>query len=110
MSTSRVFATSDHHRIDVAGQAAEWSRNLIQVLPAGQIGTHLLKTEDAVARASQVLEDFNAEEDLLLLIGDPVKIALCAALIASKSPRFTVLRYDRLGDRYYPVELDLSIT
>ena len=106
---ARIFVTSADRHINPAREVAEWGTELITLLPDSQVGTHLLPTSEATTRAAQVLEDFDAEKDFLLLIGDPVKIGICAAIVAARSPRFTMLRYDRMWSRYYPIEVDLNL-
>ena len=46
--------------------------------------------------------------DYLMLSGDPVCIGIaCALAAAANNGRFKVLKWDRLEERYYPIEVDL---
>jgi hypothetical protein len=47
-------------------------------------------------------------DDYLMLSGDPVCIGIACALAAmANNGRFKVLKWDRLEERYYPIEVDL---
>lgn len=47
-------------------------------------------------------------DDYLMLSGDPVCIGIACALAAlANNGRFRVLKWDRLEQRYYPIEVDL---
>jgi hypothetical protein len=47
-------------------------------------------------------------DDYLLLSGDPVCIGIACALAAlANNGRFKLLKWDRLEERYYPIEVDL---
>lgn len=47
-------------------------------------------------------------DDYLMLSGDPVCIGMACALAAlANNGRFKVLKWDRLEERYYPIEIDL---
>ena len=49
------------------------------------------------------------DEDYLLLAGDPAGIAIASALAAQNNMgRFKVLKWDRLEQRYYPLEVNLN--
>lgn len=53
------------------------------------------------------LEGFN-EDDYLLLAGDPVCIGLACAWAAEYNDgRFKVLKWDRLEERYLPIQIDM---
>jgi hypothetical protein len=47
-------------------------------------------------------------DDYLMLSGDPVCIGIACALAAvANNGRFKLLKWDRLEERYYPLEVDL---
>lgn len=47
-------------------------------------------------------------DDYLVLSGDPVCIGIACALAAlANNGRFKVLKWDRLEQKYYPIEVDL---
>lgn len=58
-----------------------------------------------------LLEDFlfyfNPVEDHLLLIGDPILIGLCVALVAKRTSTIPVLKWDRRSASYQPVTIFL---
>jgi hypothetical protein len=46
-------------------------------------------------------------QDYLLAIGDPIIIGICNIDISDvTNGKFNVLKWDRNGSRYYPLELD----
>ena len=47
-------------------------------------------------------------DDYLMLSGDPVCIGIACALAAlANNGRFRVLKWDRIEEKYYPIEIDL---
>lgn len=62
----------------------------------------------SINRARMILADFNPEEDFLLLVGSPLHIAICVAIIGATHLQFRVLRYDRVHRGYYPVDIDIT--
>ena len=52
------------------------------------------------------LESFD-EHDLLLCVGDPTLIAACAAVIARRNPKITMLKWDKSMKHYIKVEVRL---
>lgn len=67
-------------------------------------GSDMVAVSDMIADG---LEGFN-DEDYLLLAGDPVFIGLACAWAAEyNSGRFRVLKWDRLEERYLPIQLDM---
>ena len=64
-------------------------------------------TQPTVRRIARGLQKFN-DKDFLLLFGDPVCIAIaCAEAARVNNGKFNVLKWDRLEERYYPLEVDL---
>jgi|TARA_R100000482_G_scaffold42448_2_gene14760 hypothetical protein len=76
------------------------------LLPAN---TNIMFSSIPVIRSlKRKLLKFDSELDYLLLIGDPSAIAVCGAIIATKTQKFNVLKWDRETQVYYPVTLDLN--
>lgn len=67
-------------------------------------------TKDAFAVSEMIgdaLEGF-CDEDYLLLAGDPVCIGLaCAWASEYNDGRYRILKWDRLEERYLPVQVDM---
>ena len=80
--------------------------NIEVLLPAN---TNIMFSSIPVIRKlKRKLSNFNPDNDYLLLIGDPSAIGVCCAIIAQKFYKFTVLKWDRETQVYYPVSLDLN--
>jgi hypothetical protein len=68
-----------------------------------------LSTQPVVRRMLRKLVKFT-DEDYLLLSGDPVAIATAAALVSYYNRgRFKVLKWDRLSERYLPLQVDVTL-
>jgi hypothetical protein len=68
-----------------------------------------LSTQPVVRRMLRSLFKFT-DEDYLLLAGDPVAIATAAALAAYHNRgRFKVLKWDRLSEKYLPLQVDITL-
>jgi hypothetical protein len=52
--------------------------------------------------------DFNPETDYLLLTGDPVLIALCAAFLSRSGERIPMLKWDRQEKKYTSIIIDFK--
>jgi hypothetical protein len=66
-----------------------------------------LSTEPLKRRMQRKLQHFT-DKDYLLFAGDPVAIAIAGALAcAYNKGKFKALKWDRLEQKYYPVEFDL---
>lgn len=66
-----------------------------------------LSSGPLVKRMERKLSKFN-DNDFLMLAGDPVCIGVACALAAvSNNGRFKVLKWDRLEQRYYPINVNL---
>jgi len=62
----------------------------------------------ATQQISRRLPSFN-KGDYLLALGDPVAIAIAAALASKLSGgTFTVLKWDRQEERYYPITVNIN--
>jgi hypothetical protein len=66
-----------------------------------------LSAMPTLRRMERKLVKFTSE-DYLMLSGDPVCIGIaCALAAAANNGRFKVLKWDRLDQKYYPIEVDL---
>jgi hypothetical protein len=75
------------------------------LLPSGQI---TLSPGPSVFRLRKKLTDFN-DDDYLLLIGDPIAIALAAMVAASiNQGKVNFLKWDKQERKYFPVKSDLN--
>lgn len=75
------------------------------LLPANDQVFH--SSAPTVRRMNRKLSKFTSN-DYLLLFGDPVAIGVACALAASaNNGKFSVLKWDRREQRYYPIEVDL---
>ena len=64
-------------------------------------------TQPTVRRIGRGLRKFN-DNDYILLSGDPVCIGIaCAEAARVNNGRFKVLKWDRLENKYFPLEVDL---
>ena len=60
-----------------------------------------------VRRMERKLSKFN-DNDYLVLAGDPVCIGIaCAVAALHNNGRYKVLKWDRLEERYYPLDVDI---
>jgi hypothetical protein len=79
---------------------------IVILCPFGQVN---FDPSEIIETVGDKLEHFNAEEDYLLLVGDPTLIAICSALTGLyTSGIFKVLKWDRQEHIYYPIHLDLG--
>lgn len=68
----------------------------------------IIDTETPIATLNRKLEGFS-DRDFILLIGDPVAIALSAMVASSKNEgRVSFLKWDKKESQYYPVIADLK--
>jgi hypothetical protein len=51
------------------------------------------------------LKYFNPAQDFLVLVGDPVNIALCVHEVLQKGKGVVLLKYDRQAKTYIPIKL-----
>ncbi len=89
-------------------------RDLSDALTFGELDI-LIPAKDQVSlsamptlrRMERKLARFTSD-DYLMLSGDPVCIGIACALAAlANNGRFKVLKWDRIDERYYPIEVDL---
>ena len=84
--------------------AAEEHGRLVYLLPPGNVPRDLTET---VARLRHRLSDC-LPCDYLLAAGDPVAIAAAVLMFGRYSGgRVSLLKWDRLEQRYYPYEVDV---
>ena len=78
--------------------------NLEVLLPPGQI---VLSPGPTLARLRKNLKNFS-DDDYLLMIGDPIAIAL-AAMVASdlNNGRVKFLKWDNHGKKYFPISTNI---
>jgi hypothetical protein len=66
-----------------------------------------LSSMPTVRRIERLLANFT-NDDYLVLAGDPVCIGIACAIAAlNNNGRYKVLKWDRLDEKYYPIEVDL---
>ena len=66
-----------------------------------------LSAMPTLRRMERKLVKFTSD-DYLMLSGDPVCIGIaCALAAAANNGRFKVLKWDRIEQKYYPIEVDL---
>lgn len=98
-----VFITQEVRGRDLS-DALEFGDLDILVPAKEQISLSAIPT---LRRMERKLVRFTSE-DYLMLSGDPVCIGIACALAASaNNGRFKVLKWDRLEEKYYPIEVDL---
>lgn len=96
----KVFVTSEDPRLDFT-PAMQYG-DLVGVFPPGQVHLH---PQVALFRARGILR-LMKPEDYLLLSGDPVKIAICAAVAAEVAGKVRMLKWNRHTMSYLPIEVD----
>ncbi len=90
-------------------RSAEKFGTLIFLQPFYQIQT-ADQAETAADHMAAKLEDFNSDHDYLLLVGDPILIALAASLVShNTNGLYKILKWDREDSKYNPVTLDLGV-
>lgn len=102
---AKVFVTEDTRH------------NLSRAMEFGDI--EIVETEDfpqfrngkpVLERVTRKLLTFNADDDYLLLVGDPVLIGLCTAVLAKMGHKVVkVLKWDNQSRRYLPINLPLAL-
>lgn len=80
------------------------------VLPSeNQITDNRNQKSLIIETIEDVLKDF-CDKDYLLLSGDPACIAVCFTIAAlNNGGQVSILKWDRLRECYYPVELKIEI-
>lgn len=79
----------------------------LEILVPSDVQSSHVNAAELANLIGDALEGF-CEEDYLLLAGDPVCIGLaCAWASEYNDGRFKVLKWDRLEERYLPIQLDM---
>lgn len=79
----------------------------LQILVPSDMQTSDVNAVELSNLIADALEGFY-DEDYLLLAGDPVCIGLaCAWASEYNDGRFKVLKWDRLEEKYYPIQIDI---
>ena len=98
-----VYITQEVRGRDLS-DALEFGELDILVPFGDQVSLSAMQT---LRRMERKLVKFTSE-DYLMLSGDPVCIGIaCALAAAANNGRFKVLKWDRLDQKYYPIEVDL---
>jgi hypothetical protein len=85
--------------------AAEEYGRLVYLLPPGNLPGRGEPLDTALARMRHRLSDYE-DGDHLLALGDPVAMVAAAVVAASfNGGRVSLLKWDRLDQRYYPCEV-----
>lgn len=100
MNRSKVFITSEDPRLDFS-PAMQYGE-VVGVFPPGQVHLH---PQIALYRARRVLQDLT-RDDFIALVGDPVKIAICAVVAAERIGKVKFLKWNRQSLSYLPIEVD----
>ncbi len=86
----------------------------INLMPATRYGElHVLthrdcpidNTNEFITKIAHELSNFDPNTDYLVLVGDPVLIGVCVAIVAGRWDRLTVLKWDRQEICYAPIKL-----
>lgn len=109
-----VFVTQIPNRRDQATNMLVPSINIapavehgkIQVLLPGSINFYA--TADLVRQLKDSLKDYSYERgDSIIALGDPAIIAACCAIIAHKTNKFYICKWDRKISRYIKIEISI---
>lgn len=99
-----VWVTQTNRRFNI--EPARDYGELNVLWPEGQGATYA--TGAAIGRLKVELSKFNYEKDYLLLIGDPVLIAITAAVVSYwTNGRFNLLKWDRQESKYIPIKVEI---
>ena len=107
---ARVFITQQQHNFDFS-QAEDYGRMVSIWGPSQQAWGD---TSFIVDSARRTLADFNADEDFLLLMGDPALMAIASAEVSHLTDgQFKLLKWDRrkpgtTNGGYRVVEVDME--
>lgn len=101
---AKVFITQEDPNKNL--QPATRFGELVTLLPYKQIITNSKSYIDTV-RKRLVDFDFNGDTDFVLLIGDPVAIAIVSAVISESWESFKILKWDKQRSEYIPLTIEL---
>lgn len=101
----KAFVVQDNPRISTLPikEYADWPPRVI--FPPGQI---MLSPEKALRLARNVLDREMKEDDFLVLLGDPVMIAIVSSVAVEIFGKLKFLKWDRRERIYYPVLIDFD--
>lgn len=71
-----------------------------------RIDCPITRVPETVYLVDEWMEEFNPDIDHLMLIGDPVLIALCANNVAQRFKSFSVLKWNRQTREYIPLKVE----
>lgn len=100
---SKVFVTEDtRHNLSRATEFGDVVILENDDFPQFRDGRAILE------RITRNLQEFQANDDYLLLVGDPVLIGLCCAILANLGHKLIkVLKWDNQSRCYLPINLPL---
>jgi hypothetical protein len=103
INPARVFVTQENPKINIT-PALKYGKIEVLLAPGEEI---VLGASYCVNRMDALLRDFS-DADYLLPVGNPVAIAIAAALAARYNRgRFNVLKWDNRQHVYYPITVEL---
>lgn len=101
-----VFVTQEMRGRDLSD--ATTFGDLVLLIPAGEQVVY--STQPVVSRLERVLCKFT-DDDYLVLAGDPAIISIAVGLVVKHNKgRYKLLKWDRIEQRYYPLEVNLYRT
>lgn len=110
---AKVYVPQLPSRFDASARLWVPTVNMTPAEEYGEIVTMLppnanrLHTAPLVAAMREQMRDYSAE-DFLVAVGDPSLIAAAAVIAASRAGGLLrILKWDRLGSKYTPVEMSL---
>jgi len=109
-----VFVTQNHNKLDFTG-LKKYSANIVyfygRSLFPDEAEQSLLQAPERI-RSVLFSYNFNPESDYLALVGDPILIAVCAAVMAveSRGSGINLLKFDRTNNTYFSARMPSPIT
>lgn len=101
---SKVYVIQEDPKKNLT-RAKEYGQ-LVILMPPNQV---TFDSSFAVDMMEKKLKDFDYDEDFLLLVGDPVLIAIASAIVAGVTGGiFKVLKWDRLESDYNALDIDVG--
>ena len=100
-SQAKVYVTQDQGRVNlIPATRFGW----IEVVATKDCPTHT-DTAAFIRQMEHKLCNFDPYHDFLVLVGDPVVIGICIAILAGRCRTFNVLKWDRQELCYIPITL-----
>lgn len=110
----QVFVTQIPNRRD--RESGAWVP-VFDISPAADFGeinvlmpstTSIYETTKLVGHLREKLGAYNYDRgDFIVMAGDPAVIAVAASVLATKTPRYRILKWEREQSIYIPVEVEL---